>query len=73
MERAVETILPRQVQKSALVIGEKYAALSNRDDEIETLEFTNEGEFQTHQHEILRFNEEFNYLIAYTRSLPCMF
>ena len=32
MERAVETVLPREVQKSALAIGEKDAALSHRDD-----------------------------------------
>ena len=59
MEWAVETVLPPEVQKLALAIEEKDAAL-----QIETLKFTNEEERQTHQQEILRLNEEINDLMT---------
>ena len=60
MEWVVETVLPREVQKLASVIEEKDATIAHRDNQIQTLEFTNEK----HQKKILRLNEEINDLIA---------
>ena len=54
MEWAVETVLPRKVQKLASAIEEKDAALAHQGDQIEALEFMNEEEHQANQQEILR-------------------
>ena len=54
MKWAVETVLPREVQKLASAIEEK-------DNQIQALESKNEG----HQHKILRLNKEINHLIAH--------
>ena len=64
MERVVETVLPREIQKLTSAIEEKDAALAHRDNQMQALEFTNEEERQAHQQEILRFNEEIDDLIA---------
>ena len=56
----MERVLPREVQKLASVIKEKDAALNQRDNQIEALEFTNEG----HQQENLRLNEEIDEIAA---------
>ena len=53
MEWVVETVLPREVRKLALAIGEK-------DNQIQTLDFTSEKR----KHKILRLNKEIDDLIA---------
>ena len=43
---------------------EHEQAITDRDNQIQALQFTNEEERQPHQKEILRLNEEINDLIA---------
>ena len=71
MEWIVETVLPREVWKLTSAIEEKDAALAHRDDQIETLEFTNKEERQFHQQEILRLDEEINDLMANRHIARC--
>ena len=62
----METVLPREIRKSASVIEEKDATIAYRDNQIQALESTN----KKHQHKILKLNEEINDLIA-NRHVAC--
>ena len=60
MEWVVETVLPREVQKLTSVIEEKDATIAHRNNQIQSLNSTNEK----HQQKTLRLNKEIDNLIA---------
>ena len=66
MEWAVETVLQREVRKLASVIEEKEVELTQRYNQIQALESTNEK----HQHKILKLNEEIDDLIKNSHIAP---
>ena len=56
----METVLPQEVQKLASVIEEKDATIAHRNNQIQSLNSTNEK----HQQKTLRLNKEIDNLIA---------
>ena len=65
LEWVVETVLPREVRKLALVIEEKDRTITLLTDDLRTLEFINEK----HQQEVLRLMKEIDGLIK-NRHVP---